>query len=836
MMKSLYPLFLLFLCLLLAVGQELTAQNDPEKLQKMADSHYELSGLKMSENGRWLTAWKSYDLNRDTLLIFDSRAPGKPAAYRTKVTNISFPGSNCLLTKSGQRAELLNLEKQTGAYFLGVKRVQALKNKDQFVLHYNAEGNNRFELRHASGDLVNEAGRLSSFYLAEDDHIYVVSETENSEFEVLRIRDQVTEQVYLSPRKISSLTVDPGGQGIMIHEQNPEGSSPNVLYLDLKTKTTWSLNGLLSRPFQRAFTEVISEGRVYFLRLWVQRTKEDTSLVDIWYGNDKGLEEKFYSPTREVYYVWEPKNKKLQPLGNKQLTKGANIGNERYFLSFDPYLLQDYTKRAPLKLFRYDRLENTYTVIDTLSYSLYTSPDGHDVLYFKNNTWQVYHIPSGTAMTVGGSQLKTPYFTTDDKAVLFDGDDGLWSFDLEDRLLSRTGNFEGTHVRIINESSKSILGGYSFYQKTIDPEKPLVLELSDSLKNECTYILWEKGKPKTIIPKTSKRIQDLNYNQAHDCFSWLEEDYNLPPRVVFKAMGKPERLLYQSNPQDTAILSLKREIVSYTNSDGVPLKGILYYPLNFDPSKQYPMVVHIYQVQSKKMANQYPVAAYSQANNDGFSHRLLLEHGYFVYFPDIVYGDKGTGLSALDCVNQALDAVSSNGLIDHEKIGLIGHSHGGYETNFIATHSSRFAAYVSGAGNSDIVRSYFSFNFNFLSPFYWQYETGQYDMNQSFSDNKDLYFQNNPIHFVDRVNAPVLLWTGKKDRNIDWEQTMEFYIGLKRNNKKVVALFYTKEAHALFAPEACRDLTSRVLQWFGYFLKGETNAEWIDQEIKEDAG
>ncbi|MPM86248.1 Dipeptidyl-peptidase 5 [bioreactor metagenome] len=240
------------------------------------------------------------------------------------------------------------------------------------------------------------------------------------------------------------------------------------------------------------------------------------------------------------------------------------------------------------------------------------------------------------------------------------------------------------------------------------------------------------------------------------------------------------------------------------------------------------MVLNIYKIQSRK-PNKYPIAAFSTSNSDGFNLRLLLEKGYFVYFPDIVYGEKGPGLSALDCVHHALDALEDNPCIDKNRIGLFGFSHGGYETNFIATHSDRFAAYIAGAGNSDIVRSYFSYNNNFWRPFYFQFETGQYEMKKSFSEDKQFYFQNSPIHYVDRVNAPILLWTGKEDQNIYWEQTMEFYIGLKRNRKKVIALFYPGEGHAFFSQEACHDISLRILDWFDYYLKGKKGVEWIKQ-------
>ena len=357
-MKSSGIIFLVFQCLLLAAGLELSAQIHQDEMEKLAASQYRLTVLKMSENGRWLTAWKTYDDNRDTLLIFDSQVPEKPVDYRIKVRDITFMGDNYMLMKSGNRAELINPEKQTSTSFMNVKRFQTLDSYDQFVLHYNDEDDNRLELRRVNGDLITQVARVSSFHISEEDHIYVVVETENKEFEVLRIRNQSTEHIYRSPHKISSLTIDPGEQGIMIHENSADDSLAELRYLDLKTKNTWLLNEQLSLPFQRAIVDVVSEGNVYYLRLWVNREKDDTSLVDIWYGNDMQLEDKFVPATQEVYYVWEPKRKNIQHLGNKDLINSVAIGSERYFLSFDPYELQDYTKKTPLKLFSYDQIEN----------------------------------------------------------------------------------------------------------------------------------------------------------------------------------------------------------------------------------------------------------------------------------------------------------------------------------------------------------------------------------------------------------------------------------------------------------------------------------------------
>ena len=845
-MKSFYSLLVvLFLCLLLAAGRELTAQNQLNKPQgDVSEPSHNLTVPLLSEDGNWMTlrkqswipVWDQSDLDKDTILLFDLRKSGnpKPAGYRKKVRNMAFIGNTHLLLSNDLQTELLNLQKRTSRYFTAVKRMQVLKSNNQFVLHYNEKKYNRLELREPDGTLVNTLEHVSQFYLTGNGNIYAVTENQEPVFDVFRLKGKTTEKVYTTSQKITSLEVGADQQGMMVHKQNPEGSSPEVLYLDFKTKTAWSLNEITSMPFQRAFTDVISEGSIYFLRLWIHQPKDDTSPVDIWYGNDNRLEEKFLPSTREVYYVWEPKNKKLQQLENKQLTKSANIGNGRFFLSLDPYLLEDYSReKAPLKLYRYDRISETYTVVDTLYSQLYTSPNGQYALYLKNNNWQVYHLPSGNVDRVGDGRMKTPYFFADGKTVLFEGDGGLWRYDLEEKDIVQWNSFEGYQTTILNGTSRTTLRGFNFFEKTTGPDKPLVIKLYDPSENRSTYILWKNGQYKTIIAPTTKHIQYLDYNPSLTFFSWLEEDYNLPPRLVYKAMGNDTTVVYQSNKQDKAIRSLKQEIISYANSDGVPLKGTLYYPLDYEPDRQYPMVVHIYEKQNQAR-NRYPHPSYYEGL--GFNIRLFLENGYFVYLPDIlIQGKAGPGMDALDCVNRSLDALAHNPLINRDRIGLIGHSFGGYETDYIATRSRRFAAYISGSGHSDIIWASHAFNYNFRFPDHVRIEANVYKLGKPFSADKGLYFKNNPLYHAEKVNAPVLLWSGLDDQNVTSDHTMAFYNALRRNKKDVVALFYKKEGHGLLKPQNQLDLTSRLLDWFGYFLKGEkTETGWIEKGIKSE--
>ena len=78
-----------------------------------------------------------------------------------------------------------------------------------------------------------------------------------------------------------------------------------------------------------------------------------------------------------------------------------------------------------------------------------------------------------------------------------------------------------------------------------------------------------------------------------------------------------------------------------------------------------------------------------------------------------------------------------------------------------------------------------------------------------------------------KVNVPILLWAGMKDQNIYWEQTMEFYLGLQRNKKNVVALFYPYQAHGFQALGAKIDIYTKISDWFDHYLKDEKPADWI---------
>ena len=822
-------IFCLFLCLPQVAGRDLPGQDEQNFLKMLADRYHTLAVQTVSDDGRWVTVWKRYNTSTDTGLIINTENPAKPAGYRTKAINLTSLNNDNLFIWSQDQVELLNPGAMTGIVFQDVKRSEVLKNKSQFLLHYNEKEGNRLELRDNNGLLLCSLDSVTKYIANESNIVYAVTQNSPEGFEIYSILNNDRQKIYGSDKKIVSVETDPASKGLRIWEQIPDNQFLELTYLDLTTGDCYRLRELLKADFNKGSSEVAGKGDAWFLRLETSQEKEDDQIVDIWYGNDYSLEEKFLHKDKTLYYLWEPEKRKISRLGNDSLSTVINLRSDRFFLCYNQYALEKYTSvSTPLLVTVYDRLTDCYALLDTVTEAFYMSDDGEYGLTRRSGKWFLYHIPSCSKKAVPGEGLEKPWFTEDCNTILFEGNGGLWKYNPKSNSMIEAVKFPGYQASIMNCNWKSLKEGRGVFDRyQVFLNKPVIIKLFNPQENSTSFVVWDKGRTRVIVPPVPKRIQFFKWNTTCEFFSWIEEDYNLPPRAVFTKAGEKETVLYPAEKDSRSCSSLRQKLISYTGSEGSPLKGILYYPVNYDSTGHYPMVVYIYEIQRSK-SNKFLSPSYNE--DEGFSIRLMLEKGYFVFLPDIlIYGENGPGLDALKCVNNALDAVAGIPAINTDKIGLIGFSFGGYETDFIATHSDRFATYVSGAGHSDIIKAYHAFNYNFMFPDYLRLEAHQYKMKKAFAEDKHLYFSNSPLIFAENVNAPILLWTGKDDQNISSDHSMAFYNALKRNGKAVIALFYNRENHGLRNPEAQQDLTSRIIDWFDYFLKDESDCDWINK-------
>ncbi|QHS58335.1 alpha/beta hydrolase family protein [Chitinophaga agri] len=271
---------------------------------------------------------------------------------------------------------------------------------------------------------------------------------------------------------------------------------------------------------------------------------------------------------------------------------------------------------------------------------------------------------------------------------------------------------------------------------------------------------------------------------------------------------------------------LKAELCTYKDQAGNNLQGVLYKPENFDSAKSYPVIFNIYETKSNLLNNfDKPVLAVAD-----FSIPILVSNGYVVFLPDIAGRSKYSGDGALNSVNAAIDFMSNFSWVNTAKLALVGHSFGGFETNYIITHSKRFAAAVSGAGISDMIR---------LASGIW----GDGDSQQSFAqttylmmestlaDDPDTYIRNSPILSSKNVTAPLLFMHNDGDGSVNFEQTRSFFIVLRDLNKPCWWINYRGQSHGVSGETNQYDFNKKVWEFLDHYLKDKPMPEWMKEHI-----
>jgi dipeptidyl aminopeptidase/acylaminoacyl peptidase len=170
--------------------------------------------------------------------------------------------------------------------------------------------------------------------------------------------------------------------------------------------------------------------------------------------------------------------------------------------------------------------------------------------------------------------------------------------------------------------------------------------------------------------------------------------------------------------------------------------------------------------------------------------------------------------------------LAKRSYVDAKRMGLQGHGFGGFETNYIITHSNLFAAAMSASGVTDFVSAYGSIIGDGSSR-QRQYELYRDRIGASLWERPDLYIENSPVFWADRVTTPLLMMTNYNDGDVPCQQGIEFFTALRWLGKKAWMLQYDGEGHQIYSKTAQEDLTIRMAQFFEYYLKGEPPPKWM---------
>ena len=246
-------------------------------------------------------------------------------------------------------------------------------------------------------------------------------------------------------------------------------------------------------------------------------------------------------------------------------------------------------------------------------------------------------------------------------------------------------------------------------------------------------------------------------------------------------------------------------------SDGRTVQGWLLAPRHVTPAKTYPMVVHVHGGPSSATT---PTFSFNDAR--GSLNRRLLDAGYYQFFPNPrgSYGQgeaftranvRDFGGGDLADILAGVDAVEKIAPVDDRRLGVMGHSYGGFMTMWTVTHSHRFHAAVAGAGIANWI-SYYGQNGidQWMIPFF----------GASAYDDPAIYRKLSPLESIKQATTPTFIYVGERDVECPAVQSVEFWHGLKAVGVKTRLLILEGEGHGIRRPEHVRQVANGEFDWF----------------------
>jgi dipeptidyl aminopeptidase/acylaminoacyl peptidase len=286
------------------------------------------------------------------------------------------------------------------------------------------------------------------------------------------------------------------------------------------------------------------------------------------------------------------------------------------------------------------------------------------------------------------------------------------------------------------------------------------------------------------------------------------ETFTRAPEIQVGTVGK-WRDLTHVNAGLTA--PLRAQSLTWT-SDAYTVQGWLLRPQGAPSGARLPVIT---------IVHGGPASAVQPWYVGADLRRLLLEHGYALFLPNPrgSYGQgeaytkanvRDFGYGDLRDILRGLDELERRGVADPQRLGLMGHSYGGFMTMWAVTQTNRFKAAVAGAGISNW-QSYYGENGidEWMIPYF----------GDSVYQDPAVYAKSSAINYIRQVRTPTLSYVGAADIECPAAQTLEFGHALRVLEVPSQTLIYPDEGHSLHDPAHLADLHERILKWFDRYLK-----------------
>ncbi|MFL5665311.1 MAG: alpha/beta fold hydrolase [Ktedonobacteraceae bacterium] len=312
----------------------------------------------------------------------------------------------------------------------------------------------------------------------------------------------------------------------------------------------------------------------------------------------------------------------------------------------------------------------------------------------------------------------------------------------------------------------------------------------------------------SITPDMQRFV--ITHSDMHPTDVWLGE-------ISYEEQSVPSirrQRLTELNPllQETLALA-HNEHISYTSIDGWRIDALFTLPTTRKNAARPPLIVNVHGGPSGVWSDDW----------DSYRTQMLAAAGYAVLRPN-VRGSMGRGVAFADAVLgdmggkdlqdilHGVDYLVEQGLVDGNRVGIMGWSYGGFMTAWAVTQTPRFKAAIMGAGVCD------------FHSFHAQSNIPDWDMRFlskeviSPADHPEIYRAYSAITHVKNVTTPTLIVHGEQDDCVPVNQAYAFYRALAELKVPTELVIYPREGHGLGERDHLRDYQERTLQWFEKYL------------------
>jgi dipeptidyl aminopeptidase/acylaminoacyl peptidase len=320
------------------------------------------------------------------------------------------------------------------------------------------------------------------------------------------------------------------------------------------------------------------------------------------------------------------------------------------------------------------------------------------------------------------------------------------------------------------------------------------------------------------VTKGERRIGDLSFDRGFTKVVYTVGLSEAPSEVYVASIdGTGEKQLTHVHDAFTSEVALsKADRLQYKSADGTPIEGWLLFPYGYRPNGgPYPLIVS---------NHGGPHAAIEYGFN--FKNQYFAANGYFVlevnFRSSTGYGEKflwatwgAWGTKDGQDVMAGIDYALGRYPIDRTRVATIGHSYGGFMTNWLITqYPDRFAAAIPGAG---IVN--------------WTSDYGNADIPRTKETEflgapwdpkaREIMLKQSPLIYANRVKAPTLFINGEIDQRVPYSEAQQMYVALKKNGVPAKVIQYAGQPHSIGGSwnQVHRMINER--RWLDTYLKRE---------------